>query len=175
MTPRKGAGGGRRRWGREIRDLLVDLPRQHAALRHAMDAFGDEFDLARFKSAFEETKDMELYNRVQAVEHSVARVQTYLGELAIAGAKMAALELPKDAGGGAAERAFSALVQEGVLDSELAARLKKAQGSRNRIEHGYIDLSAGEVHTAATEVSEISLQFVRPFRAWIEPYLDDRR
>jgi uncharacterized protein YutE (UPF0331/DUF86 family) len=172
MTPRKGVGGGRRRWAREVRELLVDFPRQHAALLHAMDAFG-EFDLTAFKRAFEETRDMEVYNRVQAVEHSVVRVQTYVAELAIAGAKLAALELSKGSDEGVAECAFSALAQASTIDRPLARRLKKAQGARNRIEHGYIDLSAGEVHTAAIEVSEISLVFIGRYSAWIEPFLDD--
>jgi uncharacterized protein YutE (UPF0331/DUF86 family) len=175
MTPRKGTGGGRRRWAREVRDLLVDFPRQHAALRNAMDAFDSDFDLTAFKRAFEETSDMELYNRAQAVEHGVARVQTYVAELAIAGTKLAALEPPKRVGEGAAERAFSALAEAGVVDPRLARLLKKTQGARNRIEHGYVDLSAGEVHTAANEVSEISREFIGAYSTWIEPYLDDRR
>jgi uncharacterized protein YutE (UPF0331/DUF86 family) len=149
----------------------VDFPRQHAALLHAMDAFGAEFDLTAFKNAFEETRDMDAYSRAQVVEHSVARVQTYVAELAIAGTKLAALELPKGTNEGLTERAFAALAQAGVVDPPLARQLKKAQAARNRIEHGYVNLSAGEVHAAAEEIGEISREFIGRYSAWIEPYL----
>jgi uncharacterized protein YutE (UPF0331/DUF86 family) len=170
MSPKQ--TGGRRRWARETRDLLADFPRQYAALKHAMDEFGPDFDLGAFKHAFEESEDMDVYSRVQIVEHTVARVQTYVADLAIAGAKLASLELPK-VDGGAAERAFAALAEAGVIDRPLAPRLTEAQRARNRIQHGYVDLSAGEVHSAANEISELSLEFLGLYTPWIEPYLDD--
>ncbi|HEY2717473.1 MAG TPA: hypothetical protein VGI73_14745 [Solirubrobacterales bacterium] len=171
MSPKQ--GGGRRRWGREIRGLLADFPRQYAALQHAMDEFGPDFDLRAFKRAFAETEDMDVYGRVQLVEHAITRVQTYVADLAIAGAKLAALELPTGVGGGAAERAFSALAEAGVVDRPLVSRLTDVQRARNRIQHGYVDLSAGEVHRAAKEVSEGSMEFLRRYRPWIEPFLEN--
>jgi len=135
-------------------------------------ALARNFDLRAFKRAFEESEHMDVYSRVQVVEHTVARVQTYVADLAIAGAKLTPLELPK-VDGGLAERAFSALAEAGVIDRPLAPRLTQAQRARNRIQHGYVDLSAGEVHGAAKEVSEISLEFLGRYTPWIEPYLDD--
>lgn len=39
------------RWRREIVSHLEDFPRQYEALDAAMAAFGEDFDLARFKAA----------------------------------------------------------------------------------------------------------------------------
>ncbi len=45
-----------------------------------MAAFGDDFDLVRFKRAVNTSEDMEAYNRVQAVERALARVQNFVAE-----------------------------------------------------------------------------------------------
>ena len=79
----------RQRWRREIVRHLEDFPRQYAALEAAMAWFGGNFDLQEFKKAFDTTDDMEAYNRVQAVERAVGRVQNYVAELAQAGVKLA--------------------------------------------------------------------------------------
>ena len=71
-----------KRWGRQVVRHLEDFPRQYAALETAMAAFGDDFDLVRFKQAFDTTEDMEAYNRVQAVERALGRVQNFVAELA---------------------------------------------------------------------------------------------
>ncbi len=73
------------RWQREIVDHLEDFPRQHAALETAMAAFGETFELRQFKAAFETRTDMEAYNRAQAVERALGRVQNYVADLTIAG------------------------------------------------------------------------------------------
>ena len=57
-----------------------------------MAAFGD-FDLQEFKRAFDTADDLEAYNRVQAVERALARVQNFVAELAQAGSKLAQLPL----------------------------------------------------------------------------------
>lgn len=41
------------------------------------------------------------------------------------------------------------------------------------IEHGYIQTSAGRVHQAAELVRESARDFIAPYRAWVEMYLDD--
>ena len=85
-----------KRWRLAIVRHLEDLPRQYAALEHAMASFGEDFDLQQFKAAYNTSDDMDAYNRVQAVERALGRVQNYVGELAEAGVKLAALPRPAD-------------------------------------------------------------------------------
>jgi uncharacterized protein YutE (UPF0331/DUF86 family) len=159
------------RWRREIVDLLGDFPRQHAALGSAMAAFGESFDLKRFKVAYETESDMEAYNRAQAVERALGRVQNYTADLAIAGVKLAGLEPTERAGGGAARRAFEALRTARVIDGELCRRLLRTQKARAAIEHSYVNVPAGTVHRAALLVHESARDFIGPYRRWIEDLL----
>lgn len=154
------------RWRREIVDLLGDFPRQHAALGSAMAAFGEPFDLKRFKLAYETQTDMARYNRAQAVERALGRVQNYTADLAIAGVKLAGLETTVGSGG--AQGAFEALRTARVIDGELCRRLVRAQKARATIEHSYVNVPAGTVHRAAQLVHESSRDFVGPYRRWIE-------
>jgi hypothetical protein len=163
----------RRRWRRDIVRYLGDFPRQYAALENAMGAFGDDFELTEFKEAFDTGDDMEAYNRVQAVERAVGRVQHYVGELAEAGAKLAQLPYPPPAGEGSrAEQAFEALRAGGIIDRGLCRRLVQAQAARTRIEHSYVQTPAGDVHRATTLVRDAARQFIGAYRAWIGPYLE---
>jgi hypothetical protein len=161
----------RRRWQRDVVRHLADFPRQYAALERAMAAFGGDFDLGQFKAAFETTSDMDAYNRVQAVERALGRVQNYVAELALDGAKLAQLA-PSEARGSAAQRAFEALRDAGVLSAALCRRLIRAQAARVRIEHGYVETAAGDVHQAARLVHATALEFIAAYRQWIVPYLD---
>ena len=159
------------RWRREIVDLLEDFPRQHAALETAMAGFGDDFDLARFKQAYETETDMNAYNRVQAVERALGRVQNYVADLSIAGAKLANLPLSEADHEAAAQRVFTTLRDARVIGAELCRRLIRAQKARTMIEHSYVKVPAGNVHRAAELVRESSLDFIRRYRGWIEDYL----
>ena len=105
-----------RRWRLTIVRHVEDLPRQYAALENAMAAFGEDFDLQQFKAAYNTTKDMDAYNRVQAIERAVARVQNYVGELADVGAKLVGLPRPPmESDGSQAQQAFEALRDAGVI------------------------------------------------------------
>ena len=162
----------RKRWTAQIRDHLEDFPRQYAALETGMAAFGEDFDLAEFKVAYNTTdpEQMEAYNRVQAVERALGRVQNYVADLAIAGVLLA--ELPLESDGSQAERAFEALSDAEVIDSELCRRLIRAQKARRRIEHSYLDIPAGDVHRATELVREAAREFIGRYRSWIEPHLE---
>lgn len=168
-TPRRAE---RARW----RDILVghlkDFPRQYAALESAMNAFGDDFDRRAFKAAFDTTDDMEAYNRVQAVERALGRVQNYVGDLAEAGVKLAELpRLPMQGDGSRAVQAFEALRDASVINGNLCRRLVRAQGARRRLEHSYVQIKAGDVHRAAELVHETAHDFIQAYRRWIEQYL----
>jgi hypothetical protein len=163
-----------KRWRHEIIGHLTEFPRQYAALENAMGAFGGNFDLRRFKSAFETSDELELYNQVQAVERAVGRVQNFVAELAISGVKLARLPRASDGGHGSpAVRAFETLRDQQVIDGALCRRLVRAQSARAMIEHGYLQAAAGDVHRAAELVHDSARDFIAAYRMWVEGYLDD--
>lgn len=159
------------RWRREIVDLLEDFPRQHAALGSAMAAFGEPFDLKRFKVAYETQTDMEAYNRAQAVERALGRVQNYTADLAIVGVRLAGLEPTSRTDRSAAQRAFEGLRTARVIGGELCRRLIRAQKARATIEHSYVNVPAGTVHRAAQLVHQSAREFIGPYRRWVEELL----
>jgi uncharacterized protein YutE (UPF0331/DUF86 family) len=159
-----------RRWKKEVVDGLASLPREHEALEYAMAGFGASFDLAELKKALAPRSDIALYNRVQALERAVTRVQNILADLAIAGVKLGGLPLPAT-NAGPADRSFEALKEGGVIGAALSRRLRNAQRVRNLIEHDYDKVSAGQLHKVAEEVRGVSIEFVRPFRDWVGPKL----
>jgi hypothetical protein len=139
-----------------------------------MAAFGDGFDLARFKRAFETSEDIEAYNDVQAVERAIGRVQGYVAEMAVDGVRL--VGLPSDPAGGEgfrATHAFEALRDAKLIDAGLCRRLARAQKGRSQIEHEYPGLRPGRVHDAAILIRETSLEFFTRFRTWIEPELGE--
>jgi uncharacterized protein YutE (UPF0331/DUF86 family) len=160
-----------KRWRRDIARHLEDFPRQYAALERAMAAFGDDFDLGQFKRAFNTMDDMDGYNRVQAVERALGRVQNFVADLAVAGVKLAQLPRVSEAQGSSVHQAFAALREAGVIDGELCRRLTRAQDARSMIEHGYIETSAGRVHQAAELVRESARDFIGRYRMWVDPHL----
>lgn len=161
----------RKRWRDAIERHLEDLPRQYAALEHAMASFGENFDLKQFKAAYNTSEDMDAYNRVQAVERALGRVQNYVGELAEAGVKLAALPRAADSHGSFAQQAFEALRDAKIITARLCSRLVQAQNARTRIEHSYVQTPAGDVHRAAILVRDTARDFIGSYRDWIEPYL----
>lgn len=162
-----------KRWRRDIIRHLDDFPRQYAALERAMAAFGGDFDLRRFKEAFDTLDDLDAYNRVQAVERAVGRVQNFVADLAQAGVKLARLPRTAETQGSAAHQAFAALRDAHVIDGELCRRLVRAQDARTTIEHGYLQVPAGNVHQAAMLIHDAARDFIGRYRAWIEPHLRD--
>jgi uncharacterized protein YutE (UPF0331/DUF86 family) len=159
-----------RRWQKTIFDDLANLPREHEALEYAMAEFGGNFDLEELKRAMQPDAEIALYNRVQALERAVTRIQNILAELAIAGAKLGVLALP-DIKAGDAERSFEALREGGAIGAPVCKRLRMAQKTRNLIEHDYDKVTAGQLHDMAEEVRDLSREFLRPFRDWAEPLL----
>lgn len=160
-----------KRWRREIAEHLEQFPRQYAALESAMAAFGGNFDLREFKAAFDTIEDMEAYNRVQALERALGRVQNFVADLAESAVKLAELQPPLKEAGGSAARAFESLREAGVIDGGLCRRLVRAQVARATIEHGYLQVSAGDVHRAAELVHDAARDFIGRYRTWIEPHL----
>lgn len=166
QTPRK-------RWAQSVGRHLEEFPRQYGALETAMGSFGNDFDLSEFKEAFNTKDDLEAYNRVQAVERGIGRVQNFIAELAESGARLADVPIELPAGGySRAERAFEALRDAKVINASLCTRLVRAQKARSRIEHSYVTVPAGDVHRTAELVLEAARDFIGPYRRWIEAYPD---
>ena len=163
----------RKRWRDAVDRHLEDLPRQYAALEHAMASFGGNFDLQQFKAAYETLEDMDAYNRVQAVERALGRVQNYIGELAETGVKLAALPRPEESHGSPTRTAFEAMRDAKIITTSLCRRLVQAQGARTRIEHSYVRTPAGDVHRAAILVRDAARDFIGSYRDGIKPYLTD--
>jgi uncharacterized protein YutE (UPF0331/DUF86 family) len=162
-----------KRWRRDIVRHLEDFPRQYAALERAMAAFGGDFDPRQFKDAFNTADDLDAYNRVQAVERALGRVQNFVADLAQTGVKLARLPRTSEAPGSPAHHAFAALRDARVIDGHLCRRLTRAQDARTTIEHGYIQVPAGSVHQAAVLIHNAARDFIGRYRTWIEPHLRD--
>jgi hypothetical protein len=154
----------------EVIAHLEGFPRQLLALETAMENFGEDFELSRFKPAFDGDAGSEAYNQVQAVERGFARIQNYIAQLAQNGARLADLELPKMYQSEAV-RAFEALKEAGAIDASLCRRLKRTQKARAEVEHEYLQVKAGRLHEAVALLAESAREFIGPFTAWIEPYL----
>jgi hypothetical protein len=140
-----------------------------------MAASGGNFDSRQFKEAFDTTDDMDAYNRVQAVERALGRVQNHVSGLAHASVKLARLPLLPDAHRSTAHQAFAALRTAGVIDGELCRRLTRAQDARSMIERSCIQTPAGKVHQAAELMHDTSLAFIGRYRTWVEPHLRAKR
>jgi phage-related tail protein len=161
----------RKRWRDAIERHLEDFPRQYTALEHAMASFGGNFDVQQFKAAYDTAEDMDAYNRVQAVERALGRVQNYVGELAETGVKLAALPQPAERHASQTETAFEAMRDSKIITATLCRRLVRAQDARTRIEHSYVRTPAGDVHGAAILVRDTARDFIGSYRDWIEPFL----
>jgi hypothetical protein len=161
----------KKRWRLAIVRHLEDLPRQYTALEHVMASFGSDFDLQRFKEAYNTADDMDAYNRVQAVERALGRVQNYVGELAEAGVKLAELTRWADSHGSSAQQAFEAMRDAKIISRGLCRELIQAENARTRIEHSYLQTPAGDVRRAAILVHDAARDFISSYRGWIEPYL----
>jgi hypothetical protein len=136
-----------------------------------MASFGEDFDLREFKAAYNTSDDMDAYNRVQAVERALGRVQNYVSQLAEAGVKLAALPRPADTHGSATQIAFEAMRDAKIITARLCGQLVQAQNARTRIEHSYVQTPAGDVHRAAILVRKTARDFIEAYRDWIAPFL----
>jgi hypothetical protein len=79
----------------KIRDRVGDVRRHLLALRTAMAAFGDDFELDAFRKAYASADPVEL-NRVKAVERGVDQLYNYVAELAAFGLELAELRGRRD-------------------------------------------------------------------------------
>ena len=173
MSPHEPRPAERKRLKRRIVAHIDEFPRQHEALQYGMSTFGGEFDGDAFKKAFETPDDLDAYNRVQAVERAVGRVQGFVGDMAKDGVRLAEADADrKVTEGSRTKNAFEALRDAGVIDGNLCRRLIKCQDARNEIEHEYVRLRAGKLHDATLLVRDASRDFFDLYLAWIEPYLD---
>ena len=138
MSARGGRAVDLNRWRLQIVRHLEDFPRQYAALENAMGAFGEEFDLQAFKQAFNTSDDLNAYNRVQALERAVGRVQNYVAELALAGSRLAQLPtVSADRHSPQAQQAFEGLREAKVIGGKpvpaVGGRAERSHEDRARL------------------------------------------
>ena len=173
MSPANLRKAERKRLVRRIAAHIEDFPWQYTALESAMSPFGEKFDLVQLKDAFNTKEDVEAYNRAQALERAVGRVQGYVGDMALDGVRL--VGLPRKPAGGEgfrAKHAFEALRSAEVIDGHLCRRLIRAQNMRSEIEHEYLRLPVGKVHEATVLVHESSAEFFGLYCGWIALCLD---
>lgn len=156
---------------KEIVAYLEDFPYQFEAFEAGMNAFGDNFELKKFKDSFEGKDGTEGYLRVQALERGFTRVQNYIVQLTQSGVLLAGLELPKIHEGPAA-RSFEALKTAGVIDATTCKNLKQTQETRSAVEHDYVLMKAGRLHKSIALLAATARNFIGPYTTWITPYLD---
>lgn len=58
-----------------------------------------------------------------------------------------------------------------MISASLRGRLVRAHNARARIEHGYVQIPAGDVHRAAMLVRDAARDFITSYRTWIAPHL----
>ncbi len=136
-----------------------------------MGAFGDGFEIDLLKKAYETGSDLDAYNRAQALERAVGRVQNYVADLSIDGVKLAGLEAAKTSDSGPAVRAFETFRAAGVIGTGLCRRLVRAQTSRRFLDHDYVNVPAGSLHKSALLVRDCPTDFLRKYRFWIVDFL----
>jgi hypothetical protein len=148
----------------KVRDRISDVRRHLVALRAAMTAFGEDFDLAVFEAAYA-SDDPVLLNQVNAVERGIDKLWNTIAELTAFGLELAGVR-PRDAALNA-RRDLSDLRRIGVIGSELARRLDQLRELRRLLVHEYATATAEQVHEAAWLVADDFVPFYDAYRAWI--------
>src|SRR5215212_1707004 len=148
----------------KIRDRVTDVRRHLVALRTAMAEFGEDFDLAAFRTAYA-SEDPVALNRVKAVERGVDQLYNYVVELAAFGLELAEIR-PRDADLNA-RRDLQSLRRIGVIGSERAQRLERLRELRRLLVHEYATATADQVHEAARIIAAEFVPFYDAYRAWI--------
>jgi hypothetical protein len=147
-----------------IRDRVADVRRHLIALRTAMAEFGDDFDLAVFRAAYD-SEDPVALNQVKAVERGVDQLYNYIAELTAFGLELAEVRARGDELN--ARRDLQALERLGVLGRERARRLDRLRELRRLLVHEYATATAEQVHEAARLVAAEFIPFYDAYRAWI--------
>jgi uncharacterized protein YutE (UPF0331/DUF86 family) len=149
----------------KILDRMSDVRRHLLALRTAMAAFGEDFELGAFSAAYASEDPIEL-NRVKAVERGVDQLYNYIAELAAFGLELAELRGRRDETN--ARQDMQALRAAGVLSGELTRRLQRLRELRRMLVHEYATATAEQVHESAQLVAGNFSAFYDAYRNWIK-------
>jgi uncharacterized protein YutE (UPF0331/DUF86 family) len=148
----------------KIRDRVSDVRRHLVALRTGMADFGEDFDLALFRAAYDSDDPITL-NRVKAVERGVDQLYNYIAELTAFGLELARVRARSDELN--ARRDLESLARIGVVGRERARRLERLRELRRLLVHEYATATADQVHEAARLVADEFVPFYDAYRAWI--------
>jgi uncharacterized protein YutE (UPF0331/DUF86 family) len=149
----------------KVRDRVSDVRRHLIALRTAMAEFGEDFDRAAFRAAYDSEDPVEL-NRVKAVERGVDQLYNYIAELSAFGLELATVRKRHDETN--ARRDLDSLRTSGVLAAERVRRLQRLRELRRLLVHEYANATADQVHEAARIVADEFPRFYNAYRDWIK-------
>jgi uncharacterized protein YutE (UPF0331/DUF86 family) len=149
----------------KVRDRVSDVRRHLIALRTAMAEFGEDFDRAPFRVAYDSEDPVEL-NRVKAVERGVDQLYNYIAELSSFGLELATLRKRHDETN--ARRDLDSLRDAGILAAERVRRLQRLRELRRLLVHEYANATPDQVHEAARIVADEFPRFYNAYRDWIK-------
>lgn len=144
---------------------LQRMPGERTALQLAMGDFGEDFDVAAWREAYDSMDPIDM-NRVRQVTAGYAELVNHCTELVRAAVSLAELR-PRDRRLDAPGD-YRALARDGGISKERAQELIRLNTVRNHLAHIYIDVDAGEAHAAVLKLLEELPGFVKDFTAWLE-------
>jgi len=132
-----------------IKKRSLDAQRHMTALEAAASDFGDDFDIDIFARSWDSDDPQEL-KRAYAVQAGYENVLnncvTIAEEVCELEGWVAANTQPN------AVEALKLLHENGVIETKTREALKGAQERRTKVQHGYVNVRARDVHESATEV-----------------------
>lgn len=146
---------------------LSDLPLDRAALELAMAQFGDKFDLAEFRAAFD-ARDPTERNRARLVTSNFQAVTDGMVELVreavtVTGLRPLgrALNVNPD---------IEAMRADGGLSGSQAAELIQLKKLANDLRHIYLTVTADDVHRGVRRVLKLLPTFTARYVKWLGEY-----
>ena len=154
-----------------VRDLierrLEELPLDRDALKLGMGQFGDDFDLERFREAFD-ARDPEQRNRARLVTANLQALADGIVELVREAATVTGL---RPAGRRPeANPDIEAVRADGCLTGRQASELIQLKKLANDIRHVYVTVTADDVHAGVDRLLKLLPGFITAYRVWLGEY-----
>jgi hypothetical protein len=154
-----------------VRDLierrLEELPLDRDALKLGTAQFGEDFDLERFREAFD-ARDPEQRNRARLVTGNLQALADGMVELVREAATLTGL---RPAGRRPeANPDIEAVRADGGLTGRQASELIQLKKLANDIRHIYVTVTADDVHAGVDRLLKLLPDFMAAYRAWLGEY-----
>ena len=144
---------------------LERLPVQRRSLVVALRAFGEDFDVAEWATAFHST-DVADVHRVLLVTGGYLALVNNTVEAVKIGAELVEVKPPRGERGAAA--VIDAIRRDGGVSPEQAESFAKIYGTRNSLQHASSEVRATEVHDHVKLLLRHLPGFVSSFTSWLE-------